>query len=276
MPKQSKTRIVVNLNGNVKEILSILEKKDGDLIIFPKPEENYDGSLRSGPIKNEHVSIHQSANSNGFLIKTTTLLEEGQIITNAQFRQPGPDGLAALIYGHATADLSNSRYDCKCKKEDNLVYLYKDDIAGSGILFYFLIASASSGDFPLNAKTEPTILHFKNFTILCLSGFLPLLPFRKSVKFRYVTSAPRTGQANDPAPLKMDLTALPLQTCVNLAESNIEPLARLLYNEHLAEDLKRPEKQKLYYLIKQLEPYLDKFNRYPKSHIENVGPPKAP
>ena len=272
MPKKSRTRVVVKLDGKTKELFSVIERKNGDLAILPKYEENHEKDSRVGRIKNEHISIHRSPNSIGFLIKNTTLLDEGIFTSYAQFRHPGPDGLAAVVSGHAAADLVHSRYDCKPKKEDDLVYLYGDDIQGSGALFYFLIVLANAGDFPLSVRTEPTILHFENFTILCLSGFLPLLPFRKSVKLRYVTSAPRNEKTNDLAPLEVDLTALSLQSCVNLAESHISVLTNALYKEFLREFEKLPINEKFHDAMRQLEPYLSSFFRYPRNHRENSKP----
>lgn len=135
MPK-SMTRVAVDYGGQPKEILSILERPNGDLVIFPRHCINAEYGDLDEPIISEKYSVHRSPASPGFTIKQTVTHSGAREKTMAQFKAPGPDGLNALVYVFCKAqedrftkhdnrqeELKRYLTDCKVSREAGLPLL---------------------------------------------------------------------------------------------------------------------------------------------------------
>ena len=228
-----KTRVAATIGGVQKQILSITERPNGDLMIFPATGETADFDDGGIAIRNLKYSVHRSLQSGagGFTVKQRYDLAGDKMMDGAQFRTPGPDGLVALIYGRTVQDLSRPAYDLRAAPKDRVLTLFPQGL-GVGTMFYFLVVMERNlrgvvGETKLN----PTYIDFEHFGVLMLSGFLPFPPLNGCDQISWYTSLPRYHP--ETAPFQVENTELvsgSVQDAAAMAEAIVPMLAKLTAN----------------------------------------------
>lgn len=192
-----RTRVVVSWSGIDKELLSITERPNGDLVIAPKDLPGH-GVMPTGlQIRQKRYSIHRSQKSSGFLIKQTYDLSDGSRSDGAQFRRPGPDGNIALVFTKTVQRLDSERFDARPQRADRIVNLYEGDI-DDHLLFYSLIVTEPGKSEGNSTNFKKNVIRFRHFDLVFLSGFFPLRAPNGSDEAFIFTSIPRTGRADTP------------------------------------------------------------------------------
>ena len=226
-----KTRLVATKDGSDKELLSVRERTNGDLVILLRYATYAEFNGENIETLGQRYSIHRSPSSPGFTIKQTLSLQGGRQMDTAQFRTPGPDGFVALVFGKTVQDLVGKHYNLDAHKKDRIVRMYDDDL-GSATLFYFLIVTEHDNYTIAATKLKPTIMTFKYFDIITLSGFIAAPPNSGSDSIHVGTSFPRFDPTQPPVRIDadVDFSSRSFQESIVWAEQLIPHLTELTIN----------------------------------------------
>lgn len=229
MGSKSKTRFAVKMNGTERELFSVRERQNGDLVILLKHAKHYEDT--SGPIETDgqKYSVHRSPLSPGFTIKHTLNLKGGGQMDTAQYRLPGEHGPCSLLFGRTTPDLSPDKYKLASRAKDRVIPLYEDDIEAA-TLFYFLLTCDPTFDAAtIKTQTKITTAQFEHFQLICLSGLFFVPPVDGADFVHVSTSAPRYDPSDKPIYYGLPTETKHLQYWVGMAEAYIPMLAELFY-----------------------------------------------
>lgn len=202
---KAKTRVGVMLDGHLRELFSVRELNNGDLLIILKTAAKFEQAPTSQPISCQRYSVHRSQNSDppGRLLKQTVRLEDGTQIETAQFRHLVEGRFLALIFSRACPSLEPDRYRMKPHQRDRVVSLYEGDI-GYATLFYTIIVDDGSTDLRSFGETNlrATRISFEHFDIVVMSGFFMVPAIGEGDLIHLMTSMPALN-GERPQPLEM-------------------------------------------------------------------------
>jgi hypothetical protein len=182
------------VDGSVRELFSVRERTNGDLVILLKPAARFYGPgedrfVGTRPVVAEHYSVHRSLMSAGFTTKHTLKLEDGTQHETAQLRYPDHSGYATIMYGHRCPDLRSPQYQMQERAKDVVHLLYEADI---GRCTPFYILGAADLDYDLDRIQVPALsLHvfrFSHFRLFALVGFFAAVALPMGLRQHYATS----------------------------------------------------------------------------------------
>lgn len=262
MSVKPKTSVTVTQNGALRELFSIRERANGDLLIAIRHADHTEIEGQDVETLSQKYSVHRSPNSPGFTVKQTLSFTGNKNMTSVQFRLPGRDGLVALLFGLTVQDMSDPKYTYMPRPKDRIIKLY-DDETGNGTLFYFVMILATEGNFPARTKLHTSQIVFRYFTVVVLSGFFPIPAAKGSHAVHLSTSLPRLTPGSIPPNLQnIDLASPTVQQAIDDAHALIPHLAQQLMKRWRAvvfDDGTRMEPE----LLDEIESFLPKFYKSP-------------
>lgn len=231
MAMKSKVSFTVIREGLARQIMLAGEQKDGTVILsFTGGGYMEDGTSHI-PITSQKYSVHPSPGSPGSTIKHTLALAEEREIVTSQYRLPGPDGFAALLFGRTVPDLALDKYLAPTNREQ--VRIYGADI-GVRTLFSFVIAAEPQFDArSLVSAFAVTSRTFSQFQIIVLTGLFDVPTLPQSDWVHMGTSTPKFAPTDVPVQAR-DLAANPVQQLVLEAQATLALLKGRLWERQLA------------------------------------------
>jgi hypothetical protein len=233
MSARPRTRFVVRKGGYDRDLLSITEQRNGDLLVLIKHGEHYEGNEGARHrTAGQHYSVHCSPNTAGFTVKHTLSLHGGGQVDTAQFKLPGPDGPATMIFGRTVPDLDLPRYILRARRRDEILRLYDADI-GSMTMFYFVLAVSTDFDTAsLNSNLHIIAARFRRFQLLALSGFFYVPAISEADLIHPGTSMPRFDPVQDPVQVVPPRPCSRVQEEIREAELLVPILAQATFERH--------------------------------------------
>lgn len=193
MSGEKKTRFVVELDGQDREIFSVMQRSNDDLIISIKSAALFEDGTE---IIYQRYSVHVSPNSSppSHLLKHSLLLADGREITSTQLRYKEPYDFRAPLYAHVTHSLEPEKYISKPRSRDTTIRIYDGDI-GKLTLFYAVSVTATGASFPAFADCELALqkIPFNSFDLYVVSGLFPVPAIHHGRLCHAMTSMPRTN-----------------------------------------------------------------------------------
>ncbi|MCB2088242.1 MAG: hypothetical protein R3E18_00995 [Sphingomonadaceae bacterium] len=174
--RKPKTRIAVKCKGRLREVMSIRERSNGDLVVLAKGFDYTESFGPDFPVKEKRWSVHVSPSSEGHLCKHTVEFENRDDDTLANWQKPGPDGFASKLFARTYPTLDPKKYDLVTRSKDDIVMLGKGDLGRLTLALAFAVLDKT---FPrpeaLQAGIE--ILQFQQFDVLIAYWAIPVLAF---------------------------------------------------------------------------------------------------
>jgi hypothetical protein len=138
-----KNRIVVPIGKRDRQIFSVTERKNGDLLVALRVMKNFEHPARGDvELREMRFSLHRSPQSEigGRTYKNTTVLKDGTEIDMAAFVLPSMEDRYFPVFGHRVQDLKRKKYDPSSGALKDIVRLPKYNIEKQ-TLVYVLYAS---------------------------------------------------------------------------------------------------------------------------------------
>jgi hypothetical protein len=183
-----KTRFGVKVNGVMRELFSVRQLNNGDLLLLLKAAEKMDDGRK---VEVQRYSVHRSLKSDppGRLIKQSLVLEDGAEIYTTQFRLLVEGRFLAVMFSRVCPALASDRYTMQPSARDKVVPLYTGDL-GKQTLFYTIVVSDC--DVTPQDLTIPGIhttkVEFSYFNIFVMSGIFVAPAIAKGCLLHTMTS----------------------------------------------------------------------------------------
>lgn len=191
MPNR-KIRVSVKSFGEYRAILSIEERKNGDLIICPARSDNYEIGTHNIQKKQEKFSVHVSPSSPGYTIRQSIELSNGKIGRAHQFFEKGGCDAHAVVYGTTCPNLNLDKYLLRENNNEEILLLHDRDISRC-TMFYFVIISDNIINNLSNPNFDSVGTNFSIFSVWIYSGYFLLPPLHNANKITPMTSLPKWG-----------------------------------------------------------------------------------
>lgn len=175
MSRQPHVRFAVWDKGRPRQLFSVKERKNGDLLISIPDEATADIGGHEVPIKDRHYSVHRRLKDEvgGATIKETILLENGELIENASLRTPVDGRFAESLFVQRISSRVPNNALLPDRVGDKKIFLHDRDMGA-----YTLIFSIVASDFNLTkadlAEAGMSIWQedFTHFRVSALTGFV--------------------------------------------------------------------------------------------------------
>jgi len=183
----SKTRFVVEMAGEQVELFSVQERADSSLIVFPHRACQYtDPAL--GLIREEHLSVHLSANSPGTTIKRTCTLQNGRVMTYSSFVS---DSKAALLWPLYSARAPRfTKSNLRKRARDRIVTITRFHHRSATLVYSIFVSSRGFEHSPALSSVNLLTGAFTRFEIGVFYSFMPL-PSLPSEDIQVPATSPR-------------------------------------------------------------------------------------
>jgi len=130
-----KTRFNFQFEGESRQIVSVRERSNGDLIVMPKSGTKFINA-NTGP-RLDHLatkfSIHVSPNSDGHLIKQLVHLADNRKIKNSALIKPGPEGFIWPFFYERPLSMKDAIYSPSSNTKDRQISVGEVDFFFSPI-----------------------------------------------------------------------------------------------------------------------------------------------
>lgn len=148
MAKRAKVRFCALICGEPKELFSVSDLPDGDLLIYLRSAKNISRTtgIPDQEILEQRYSVHPSHNSaiGVTTIKQTLALESGQTIEAFCTTKAIKSGGVQILFGRFTPDLRESNYTVRPRKKDTVINICDCD-PDLETLAYVVLVSHSQG-----------------------------------------------------------------------------------------------------------------------------------
>ena len=163
MPKPRRIRLSVSTPCQNAEIVSMLERDNGNIEIFPRNGDNAELDGKNAKIEHQHISIHRSLETTGTTI-TTTFRASGNPIKMASFIKDSQEALLWPVIGRAMPHLSEPVYLLKSREQDKIISLF-DEFDHNWTLMYFIFVQRRGGDFKSVHRFKLHVEGFEYFSV---------------------------------------------------------------------------------------------------------------
>lgn len=203
---QPRIRFTVNLDGVPREIFSVEERVNGDLLIPIVREDRYanlkiiaDGEL-SPRTTQSYLSVHRSPRSDGRSIKSTICTADGLTRTAHAFVRNSKKTLCWPLFSKSIPILDQPQYEHRPRSRDKVILLC-DAPPLSSTLIVHAIAFSRYRDPPVYGESGLSIVDFRYFKIAVYFNFVNLPASDASCTAQSVTASPiENGAKIDPFP----------------------------------------------------------------------------
>lgn len=186
---RARTRVVVTMEGKVRELFSVIERPSGDLVLLDRPGLNFETKNElDTPIIDQKFSIHVSPLSPGTTIKFHMRLSNGSNHTTALFVHGPKNRLISHVFSRAWGDVSNEKWDHAPKNKDDVINI--GNIPSTYTNFITSIFVMAKNITPYSIEHAPHFsINFSRFIIVIYTTFvnLPSPPAHQSI---YSASSP--------------------------------------------------------------------------------------
>lgn len=184
MSRKKRTTFYHDFDGNKKELFFVIEKSDNSLLIVVRNEDNLgipsspreifkkEETLR--PLKTSRISIHNSENSSGMLIKLTNEFEYSPNETHACFVAESKVRLFHPIFYKIYPDLSHKRYIKKANK--NCITIGRSTSNDKASLCLAVLVCSKNEPLPIFSWNSMSHVNFNKYSIVVYSSFLNVAP----------------------------------------------------------------------------------------------------
>lgn len=221
----AKTRIVVELDGILRELFSIDERKSGDLAIYVKSSAEID--VKDGDdhqeVAEQRFSVHVSPKSRGHTIKQTLRTSLGNTTTSAlvlpvkasrksDFGLLLPDQIFFCwpVFAFRPPRLDTGRYDSKPKTADRIINLGSFNPSRANLI-YMVVATSTNVETIPNSRGRTLIesIKFKHFNLHVVYGY-SLAPSMPAGDFLTFATSAQLGRGETPSGPRSPLNSLGL------------------------------------------------------------------
>jgi hypothetical protein len=200
MSTKARMRLIAQTEHREREILSVLERSDGELQIFLRPSKNFeDPDLGNIEISADKISIHRSPASTGTTIIHKLHLKDGRMISSALFVENSAKTLLAMALSE-TVPSSNETHQRNIRTKDRIYSLPNYNEDSNTLVVSVMVSSKDispeiSIDCPLSYMSIP-------FSIFNLHIFWGYIQATSSVfkEVAWVGSSPMQDTKNPLAP----------------------------------------------------------------------------
>lgn len=166
--KNKKCRVVITIDEIYRQLFSIEEKNNGDLLIGIKSclELNEENCTPYKKVLGQKYSIHCSPNSPSFTFKQTINYEDGSNEFTYMSILPKNDSFYSPIFSVLSPRLDDARYLAKIRKKDEIITLPKYHPNSRTLAYILIISSADTKNIHIpGSPFSRKILLFKNFNV---------------------------------------------------------------------------------------------------------------
>ena len=199
MPNLKKTRFTIKVMGHSREIISVSERSNGDLILFPQHALNFEHKSGDKAITQHRISVHLSRNamSGGYLIKHTMTFADGSMRDQAQIVRNGSEFGSGYVAGRTFPSQTTKRYNLKEKARDEYIPISNANFPDLCLVQHIIVHNQDRNfeEF-INIGFSRFTFEFTNFKITLLNAFFPICALPGSDWYTPMTSLPREGQSD--------------------------------------------------------------------------------
>ncbi|WP_139792298.1 hypothetical protein [Henriciella litoralis] len=200
MAKKPLTRIVMPIDGHIRQILKVRDQGDDVRIILIAAEYFDDPPYEDTRILEQRYSIHPSKQADFNEVKQTLELENGTTFeTSLRTLGPKTDKLQ-LIFIRACPPLSNDRYLLNANARDTIVELsYCAAPACTPILGVFVTSLDGPKKVAGSTRFRQVFINLKKYRLIIAYSFLPFSLGRGQL-LHQMTNPVRINKGNVPDP----------------------------------------------------------------------------
>lgn len=191
---KAKTRFTIAVNGKARELFSVRQLNNGDLLIICRTGVNHEGNDGTDhPQQTDRISVHHSPASTGTTIKSTIKLESGATIPRHAFIRNSKDHLIWPLRFSRSQDLSHERYIAQARPADTLVDLGTYHPEWSTLMHALVVARPSS-PLPHSPAFSFHQHNFREFKLGIYTAYMLIPSFNTGdFTFPMTTSKPLDG-----------------------------------------------------------------------------------
>lgn len=180
MAYRPKTRVVAKTPDGLFELFAVLERPDGELQIFLKPDPNYEDPIAGDvPVISEKYSIHPGEVGGGTTIKRTMPLADGRVLTTSAYIEDSKENLLWPIYSQRVSKFFPEYHGAKIREKDKSVVIAEYVQSSANLIISLFVSSIDRQlkEFP-DTLTTLFRIPFSRYTLGIYFNFidLPSLP----------------------------------------------------------------------------------------------------
>lgn len=248
---KKRTRFVVEINGKAREILSIIEKSNGQLTLMSgtsKYWENEDGTLEE--YFEQHYSIHRTKNGLDTTITQKTTLKGGVRHSIVTYIHDTSTHLLWPVFARRPPLFQPDPNKLTTRQKDDVVELgsFNDKLA---TFFYSVFVTLPNSDLSAvyAAGVQSQIATFTNFRIVVLPMYLNVPTFSSGDVVGYSTSPQITNDVRRPDHFQIKATSPAQKELMPMHFNLVENLKRrLCFRIYTLFDIGSPELNQWYAL----------------------------
>jgi len=186
--------------GRSCELLSVVERRNGDLIIIPQFGINHESPSGNKEIVRQKISVHNSRRSteHSYTIKHEMGLYRDITRDFVQFTEPKNSYLLSYIHGRTFPIQTPSRYTLHHKESDEIIYISDISVPHLCIVEHILChREPFEDDTFLKFGFSQITLAFRDFYLTLLHAIFPVVALPGSDWVRIITSLPRERQDDE-------------------------------------------------------------------------------
>lgn len=168
MARDKKTRITARVNGQERQILSIKERPNNDLIVVLPSLANFEHPSRGDtPLRERRWTFHNSPASqdSGETIVGHHVLTDGTRITTATYHRARISGHYVPVFVERFPSPGQGKFDVPTRSKDTVLSTGSYDPTYHSLVFSIVSANAESNTLPDIPGFQAMIVHFKSWKI---------------------------------------------------------------------------------------------------------------
>ncbi len=174
MSKKSRTRFFARIDGNGHQLLSVMERNDGSLIVFSAIPKNWENTNRTlTAFREQHYSIHRTKGGVDTTFTQKTRLSDGRTVSNVAYIHGTTEHLLWPVFARRVPTLRPTTHLLTLRQNDRVIQVgtYRYDTAN---LLYSVFVAKQTCDID-RVKVEGAtiqIADFSEFKIIVLATYL--------------------------------------------------------------------------------------------------------
>lgn len=203
MGKKPFTRFVVDIDGELQEVLKIRDLETDIILLFKQADFYTDAPYAGEPIHQQRYSIHPSRYSDDDFneLKQTIELKNGTLLETSLRTKAIRSDTLQLIFAHAPPPISNEKYTVRRSQRDRIIEIERDETPNASIIFSVFVTSLSG---PTQVKPHKSIrqvsVDFKQYRIIFVYSYLPFSAGVNGHLVHSVTNTVRKNKGTVPTP----------------------------------------------------------------------------
>lgn len=191
---ETKTRLAVTVDRVDRELFSVLDKKNGDLMITVKSAEEFElgHSNTFVGVKQHRFSVHTSPQSPGNTLTCTTEDVDGIVVKTSAFALPSRQGLCWPLFALLCPSLRADRYLVKPRAGDRMRVIDRYNPDRGTLVYFVIITSKQLVTLRPDKRCFSThVIQCTNFCVHVWHTFLTAPSINQGGYALFVTSPPQ-------------------------------------------------------------------------------------